>query len=78
RWTPLATIDPFTSVVTSPTALFLAEELRFGPTSQDATEQIRHVTMPIEEALGRVRCGEITHGPSCVLILRCWLERFSH
>ncbi len=77
RWTPLSVIDPFTSVVVSPTALFLAEDLKFGETSPDATEQIRHITMPIAEALERVKSGEITHGPSCVLILRCWLERFA-
>ncbi len=75
RWTPMGVIDPFTSVVLSPTALFIAEGLTFGTAAPEATEQIRHVTMPLAEALEQVREGGITHGPSCVLILRYVMER---
>ena len=75
RWTPMGVIDPFTSVVLSPTTLFIAEGLTFGTATPEATEQIRHVTMPLAEALERVQAGEITHGPSCVLILRYVMER---
>src|SRR5690606_10755071 len=39
-WTALGTCDPFTSVVTSPTQLFLAEGLQFGPRSPEGSEQI--------------------------------------
>lgn len=73
RWTPLGTIDPFTSIVVSPTALFLAEGLTLGSPRPEATEQIACVALPWEAALAAVIEGEITHGPSCVLILRTHL-----
>lgn len=73
RWTPLGTIDPFTSIVVSPTALFLAEGLTLGPPRPEATEQIARVRLPWDKALAAVLRGKITHGPSCVLILRTQL-----
>src|SRR5262249_18309453 len=37
EWTDLGVVDPFTSVVVSPTRLYLARSLRFGDVSQDGT-----------------------------------------
>jgi ADP-ribose pyrophosphatase len=69
-WLDLGSVDPFTTIVVSPTRLFLARELNFVPTACDPTEQIRSVSLPLEEAVDLVVGGQITHGPSCLLILR--------
>jgi len=68
-WTQMGTVDPFTSSVVSPTQLYLAQSLTFGEDDQEGTEQISCVKMPLSEALQRVNDSEITHGPSCVVIL---------
>ena len=70
RWTPLGTVDPFTASVVSPTALYLAEELTEVPAAPEETERILRVSMTLVEALGRMEAGEITHAPTCVLLLR--------
>ncbi|REK18816.1 MAG: NUDIX hydrolase [Planctomycetota bacterium] len=70
EWIDLGTCDPLTSVVTSPTGLFLAQGLTFGPTTLEGTETLRCRSMPLEEALQMVLDGRITHAPSCVLILK--------
>ncbi len=74
RWTELGCVDPFTANVLSPTRLFLAEGLSFGETSHEGTEQIRCVPMPLAEAVTRLTAGEITHGPTCVALLRVALR----
>ena len=70
EWTDLGVCDPFTSVVVSPTRLFLARSLTFGPTSLEGTEQIRCRTLPFDEAVRMVHDSQITHAPSCLLILK--------
>jgi ADP-ribose pyrophosphatase len=70
EWTDLGVCDPLTSVVVSPTRLFLARGLDFGPTALEGTELIRCRQMPLEEAARMVIDSQITHGPSCVLILK--------
>lgn len=74
-WTQLATVDPFTASVTSPTALFLATDLTFQDPDPEGTELIRCVRMQIREAYDAVCDGRITHTPSCILILRLWIEQ---
>lgn len=73
---PLGMVDPFTSSLVSPTALFLARDLRFGEAAPEGTELIRTVKIPLAEAVEKVECSEITHAPSCVLILKAerWLR----
>jgi ADP-ribose pyrophosphatase len=74
RWTELGTVDPFTTIVHSPTTLFLAEGLRFTETAPEGTEQIRCVKMPLEKVVAAVFEGTITHAPTCVLVLKVhWL-----
>lgn len=70
RWDDFGVVDPFTSMVVSPTRLFLARSLRFVPHAPEGTELIRCVTMPLAEAVDAVLGGRITHGPSGVLILK--------
>lgn len=69
-WTDLGIVDPFTANVVSPTRLYLARKLTFGDHAPEGTEQIRCLKMPLTEAVHRIMTGEITHGPSCVLILK--------
>jgi ADP-ribose pyrophosphatase len=72
-WTPLGSVDPFTSVVVSPTQLFLARGLTWGATAPEGTERIRPVKLPLETAVDLVWESRITHAPSCVLILKAAL-----
>lgn len=69
-WTDLGMVDPFTSIVVSPTGLFMARDLSFVETSPEGTEQIRSIRVKFEEAVDWVLSSKITHGPSCVLILK--------
>lgn len=66
----LGMVDPFTAAILSPTELFLAEDLTFGPTSHEGTEVIEKVKVPLAEALEWVDRGVITHAPSCVALLK--------
>jgi ADP-ribose pyrophosphatase len=70
EWIDLGVCDPFTSVVVSPTRLFLARKLSFGTAKLEGTEQIRRHAVPFAEAVQMVLDGRITHAPSCVLILK--------
>lgn len=70
QWTELGFVDPFTSAINSPAALFLARELiTFDPTPE-ATELIKVLRVDLGEAVRMVLDSRITHGPSCVLILK--------
>ncbi len=69
-WTDLGVVDPFTASVVSPTRLYLARKLRFGPPTLDGTELIQCVKLPLAEAVEKVVRSEITHAPSCVAILK--------
>ena len=60
----------FTANVVSPTRLYLARKLNFGDHAPEGTEQIRCLKMPLTEAVHKIMASEITHGPSCVLILK--------
>ena len=72
RWLDLGSCDPFTSVVTSPTRLFLARGLTFGAANFEGTERIRCQAVSLAEAVQMVLDSRITHGPSCVLILKAY------
>ncbi|MBI5228914.1 NUDIX hydrolase [Candidatus Micrarchaeota archaeon] len=69
-WTDLGQVDPFTTIVVSPTKLFLARKLSFTKARQEGSETIKASRMKFEEALRKVMASEITHSSSCVLILK--------
>jgi ADP-ribose pyrophosphatase len=69
RWQLLASIDPFTTVVVSPTQLYLARGLHEVAISPEGTEQIERVVVPLEVATSMVLSGQITHAPTCILLL---------
>ncbi len=73
-WQELTTVDPFTASVVSPTVLFLATDLSFQEANPEGTEQINCVKMTSQEAYAAVCNGTITHAPSCIAILRYWIN----
>jgi ADP-ribose pyrophosphatase len=74
EWTDLGVCDPFTSVVTSPTRLFLARGLTFGPRALEGTERIHCCKLPFSEAVELVLAGRISHAPSGLVILKAHLR----
>jgi ADP-ribose pyrophosphatase len=70
EWTDLGSVDPLTSIIHSPANLFLARKLSFCEPDCDSTEIIQMVKVKLCEAVRMVMESEITHGPSCVLILK--------
>jgi ADP-ribose pyrophosphatase len=72
-WLDLGSVDPFTTNVVSPTQLYLARRLTFLPSAPEGTERIRCVKLPLTEALAMVMDGRITHGPTCVAVLKASL-----
>jgi ADP-ribose pyrophosphatase len=68
-WQAIGVVDPFTSIVHSPTRLYLAEGLSFVEHAPEGTELIRRVKLSLEDAVEMVLGGQITHAPTCLLLL---------
>lgn len=75
-WLRLGTIDPFTAAIKSTVTMFVASELSAVPTNPEGTELIEHVTMPLGQALQLVRQGEITHSPTCIILLELAIRKY--
>ena len=73
EWIDLGPVDPFTSIVLAPARLYLARGLTHGREEREATEVISVLRVPLSDAVEMVARGRVTHGPSCVLILRAHL-----
>lgn len=73
-WTHLARIDPFTAAIRSTVDLYVARDLTECPESPEGTELIQRVTLPLADAVERVRTSEISHAPTCVALLRLALD----
>lgn len=73
EWLDCGTLDPFTTVISSPNHMFLARGLGDSLACPDPGETITVRRAPFEDALGMVMDGRITHGASCVLILKAAL-----
>ena len=73
RWVELGTVDPFTTQLTSPNHQFLAFDLEQVGKDPDEAEVIERVKLSLDEAVRMVMASEITHAPSCVLILKAQL-----
>lgn len=72
-WQSLGSVDPFTTIIESPTELYIATGLSFGEPQLEGTELIESVKLPLARAVEMVVAGEITHGPSCIVILKAFL-----
>lgn len=76
NWQEMGLVDPFTASILSPTRMYLAQGLTFGPQNLEGTETIELVKLPIEEAVRQVFASEITHSPTALLILKTWMTVF--
>lgn len=74
EWNFISTIDPFTTIVVSPTRLYLATGLSSVPRDPEGTEVIETVVMPLDDAIMMVNRGEITHAPTCVALMHARLN----
>jgi len=70
EWVELGQVDPLTSIIDSPSTLFLARNLTFREKKQEGSERIEVVKLSMDDAMSMVIDSRITHGTSCVLILR--------
>lgn len=67
----LGFVDPMPSLVDSPSYLFLAKgRLKFKEKELEGGENVKTVKVKLPEAVRMAMRGDITHGSSCVLILR--------
>jgi ADP-ribose pyrophosphatase len=73
EWVDMGLTNPFTTVVNSPNRMFLARKLSETRRKLDVAERIEIVKMPFDDALQAVLDGTITHGASCVVILKTHL-----
>lgn len=73
NWTCLGVVEPFTSNVLSSAHLFVARNLTFRAASPEQTEQIECVKLSLLDAVQLVLNSGITHGPSCVLVLKTYM-----
>ena len=69
KWEYLTTVDPFTTIMVSPTRLYLATELSQVEKNPEGTEVIEHRVMPLAEVFKKVISGEISPAPTCVAIM---------
>ena len=70
-WTSLGKLDPFSSVINSPNYMFLARGVVFPKVHvARPDEPIQLFITPFSTALQMVMDAEITHGASCVTILK--------
>lgn len=74
HWEQVGTVDPFTTVVVSPTRLYIASGLSEAPASPEGTEIIEMVKMTLDQAIEMIAQGEITHAPTCVVLLQAKLQ----
>ncbi len=70
KWIYLGVVDPFTSVISSPNHMYLAENLTQKKSELDGTEILKVVKMPLKKAIDMVMKSKITHGATCVALLK--------
>lgn len=76
QWIDLGKIDLDTSIVRCPVYLFLAQNLTLNESHPEGTESIERIKLSGDRLLQMVLKSEITHAPSCVLILKYFLDEF--
>lgn len=70
EWINLGKLNPFTTVVKSPATMYLAIGIQFSEASPEGTEKIDTLKVKFDDAVKMVMESQITHGQSCVLILK--------
>lgn len=71
-WQTLGRIDVDTSLINCPGHLFLAQGLTFGDTAHEGSEIIKPMRVKFSQAVEMVLRSQITHAPSCALILKAY------
>jgi ADP-ribose pyrophosphatase len=73
---PMGRVDPFTTMLRCANHLFLARGITEVPHQREEGEVMETFRVPLTEAVRMVMEGEITHGSSCVVILKAaqWLR----
>ncbi len=77
KFTKFGKIQLDHSIIKSESTQYVARKLTFGTPEPDAVEKLKTVKISFRAAVEKVLNGEITHAPSCVLILKAWLETLS-
>ena len=72
-WIHLGHFNLDTSILHNPVDLFICRRLHFTEKNQEGSETIQTRKAPLSEVVSMVMDGRITHGPSCVLILKAHL-----
>lgn len=67
---PMGRVDPFTTMLRCANHLFIARGISEVPHEREEGEVMETLRVPLSEAVRMVMDGEITHGSSCVLILK--------
>jgi 8-oxo-dGTP pyrophosphatase MutT (NUDIX family) len=77
EYIPMGSVDPFTTMLSCPTHLFFARGLTAVKREPEEAEVMEVLRMPMSTAVELVMNGTITHGASCVLILKAveWMSR---
>lgn len=70
EWLDFGCLNLDTSIIRAPVRLFLAKGLKFSEPQREGTETIKTVKLSFAEALQKVMDRTITHGPTCVLVLK--------
>src|SRR5579864_3272082 len=69
NWVSLGLIQPFTTIIKSPTSLFFARDV-IEKLDQPQDKLLKTVIVPFDEAYQMVIQSKIVHGGSCVAILK--------
>jgi 8-oxo-dGTP pyrophosphatase MutT (NUDIX family) len=70
HWIDLGYIDLDTSIVNCRSSLFIAKGLKVTEASPEGVETLKRVKVTLSEAVQMVMDCQITHAPSCTLILK--------
>lgn len=68
-WQYLGVVDPFTTVIKSPNHMYLAQNAELAADSEEK-QTLKVIKVPFIKAFDMVQNGEITHGASCIAILK--------
>lgn len=70
QWLDVGTVHSLTSITQCTSRQFIARDLSFGEQENEGTEDIEQVKLKLTDAVEMVRCGEITDGDTCLLIMK--------
>ncbi len=77
RWTPLLELHTSNSVTNEYGVAYVAQDLKFGKSSPEETEQLQVRRLPFSQVVDMVMDGEITDALSMVSVLKVneWLKK---